>query len=390
MYSVKRAVTIDDLRRLALRRLPHFMGAYVETGAGDGSGARRNVAAFQRFRFVPRSLRSVVPVDTRTVVFGREYAAPFGISAVGMTSIYRRDADRMLAEVAREANIPFILSGAGSVRIEEIAHIAPDQTWFQMYSSKLDAVNADVARRARDAGVNVLVLTVDYPIPQVSQVVARTGISMASGPTLKTFPRLFLDTLLHPFWTAEFLRHGGMPVLGSWAPYLPAGATQKQIAKYFSENWCRNLNWDELADLRKLWQGKLVVKGIVHPEDVKRALETGVDAVTISNHGGNKLEVMQGSVDSLISVRKALGPAPQLFMDGGIRRGIDIALALALGANHCFIGRSTLYGVAAGGLEGARRAVEILRSEFAYTMAMIGCNSVESVRSATVVAEPQN
>ncbi|WP_085421428.1 alpha-hydroxy acid oxidase [Xaviernesmea oryzae] len=384
MAKAAKAITIDDLQRMAMRRLPKFIGDYIETGAGDGGTATRNINAFRQFKFVPRSLVKVTPVDTSVTLFDQTYAAPFGISAVGMTSIYRRGADWILAEVAREANIPFILSGAASAPLEEIIRIAPDHTWFQMYVSKLDQVNLDVIRRGRQAGVKVLVVTVDYPIPNVSQVAARTGISMASGPTVRTFPKLAVDALRHPVWTAEFLRSGGMPLLGSWARYAPSGSRQKEISQYYIQNWCRNIDWHDLEAVRREWPGRLVIKGVVHPQDVSRALSLGADAVTISNHGGNKLDTMQASIDSLISNIDDEQPEKPLFLDGGIRRGSDIAISLALGAKFCFFGRPTLYGVTAGGKPGAQRAVEILKSELAYTMAMIGAPDVSSIRRAKV------
>lgn len=374
MAAVDRAVTIEDLRQLALRRLPGFIGRYVEQAAGDGGGVVRNVGAFRNYQMIPRALVDVTPVDTTTELFGRKYASLFGISAVGTGGIYRRHFDEILAETAREANLPYILSGSGTASIETVSRIAPDQTWFQLYAAKTDALTDHMIGRAKDAGVKVLVLTVDYPVAPRSEVIARTGVSLATGPTLRSFPRLFWDALRHPYWVAEYLR-GGTPKLESWAPYAPPGSSTQQISRYYIDNWVRNSTWRDLDHVRKLWTGALVVKGMVHPDDVLRAVQAGADAVTISNHGGNKLDCMQASLESLAAARKAVGPGVRLFMDGGIRRGSDIAIAKALGADHCFIGRVTIYGTAAGGRRGAKRAVDILQSDLTYTMAMIGCRT---------------
>jgi L-lactate dehydrogenase (cytochrome)/(S)-mandelate dehydrogenase len=374
MAAVDRAVTIEDLRQLALRRLPGFIGRYVEQAAGDGGGVARNVGAFRNYQLIPRALVDVTPVDTTTELFGRKYASLFGISAVGTGGIYRRHFDEILAETAREANLPYILSGSGTASIETVSRIAQDHTWFQLYAAKTDTLTDHMIGRAKDAGVNVLVLTVDYPVAPRSEVIARTGVSLATGPTLRAFPRLFLDALRHPYWAAEYLR-GGTPKLESWAQYAPAGSSSQQVSRYYIDNWVRNSTWHDLDRVRKLWNGALVVKGLVHPDDVLRAVQAGADAVTISNHGGNKLDCMQASLESLAAARKAVGPGVRLFMDGGIRRGSDIAIAKALGADHCFIGRATIYGTAAGGPRGAKRAVDILQSDLTYTMAMLGCRT---------------
>jgi L-lactate dehydrogenase (cytochrome)/(S)-mandelate dehydrogenase len=240
--------------------------------------------------------------------------------------------------------------------------------------------------RAKDCGVKVLVLTVDYPIRPRSEVAERSGVALASGPTLRTFPRLFLDALRHPAWTAEFLSGGGTPKLESWAPYASPGSGSQQVARFYFDNWVRNSTWRDVERVRKLWNGALVVKGLVHPGDAMRAVEAGADAVTISNHGGNKLDSMQAALDSLVFVRNAVGPKVRLFFDGGIRQGSDMIVAKALGADHCFVGRATIYGTTAGGLAGAQRALDILQKDLVYTMAMIGCRTVSDITRQHVTA----
>ena len=387
MTVVDRAVNIEDLRQLAKRRLPAFVFGPLEQGAGDGGGVLRNVSAFRKFKLVPRALVDVAPVETSTNLFGRKYASLFGISAVGTAGIYRRHADEYLAESAKAANIPFILSGSATAPIESITRIAPDHTWFQLYGAKTQDLTEHMIGRAQACGVDVLVYTVDYPIHPRSDVIARTGVSLATGPTVRTFPRLFWDALRHPYWTAEYLRGGGTPKLESWTAYAPPRSSSLQVARFYVANWVRNETWRDLDRIRALWKGALVVKGIVNPDDVQRAAQAGANAVTISNHGGNKLDCMQGSIDSLLRVRALVGPNVRLFFDGGIRRGSDLIVAKALGADHCFTGRATLYGVAAGGLNGARRAIEILQSDLAYTMAMTGCRTLDDIAADCVTVE---
>lgn len=199
MFGVRHAVTIEDLRRLAIARWPRFVGDYVERGGGDGSGVLSNVEAFTRLRFLPRGLRDVTPVSTETSIFGRSYACPFGISAVGTSALYRRHADLLLAEAAREANLPFILSSVSSSTIEQVVRVAPANTWSQLYGAKEPVQTDRLVRRYCDAGVSVLVFTVDTPVRQFSEVAARSGISLASGITLKALPRRrWMSSLIPP------------------------------------------------------------------------------------------------------------------------------------------------------------------------------------------------
>ena len=379
MAAVDRAVSIEDLRRLAMRRLPRFVGDYLDGGAGDGGGVRRNVDAFRKYRLVPRAMVEATPLDTSVELFGRQYASLFGISAVGLAGIYRRHADEFLAEAARAANIPFILSGASTASVETVCRIAPEHTWYQLYGAHRPEVTETMMAQARDAGVQVLVYTVDYPLAPRSEVAARTGVSMATGPTWRTFPRLCLDALRHPFWSAEYVRGGGLPKLESWAAHAPPGSSANEVAAYYVRNWNNAQTWRDLDRIRAVWKGPLVVKGLVHADDVVRAAQAGADAVTISNHGGNKLDCMQATVDALAEIRPAAGPALRLFFDGGIRRGSDLVVARALGADFCFTGRATIYGVTAGALRGAQRAIDILQSDLTYTMAMTGCRSVSAI-----------
>jgi L-lactate dehydrogenase (cytochrome)/(S)-mandelate dehydrogenase len=386
MSGVRHAVTIDDLRRLAIARWPRFVGDYVERGGGDGSGVLSNLEAFTRLRFLPRGLVDVTPASTETSIFGRSYACPFGISAVGTSAIYRRHADLLLAEAARKANLPFILSGVSSSTIEQVVRVAPANTWSQLYGAKEPAQTDRLVRRYCDAGVSVLVFTVDTPVRQFSEVATRSGISLASGVTLRTLPRTALDIVAHPAWAWEYVRGGGQPTLQSWQAYAPAGSDARGVVRFFSERWLGNQTWRDLERVRKLWPGKLVVKGLVHPDDAHAALQAGADAVTVSNHGGNKLDRMRASVEDLPGVVKRVGGSGPIFFDGGIRRGSDIVMATALGAQFSFVGRATLYGVGAGGLEGALRAIEILQREIAYTMAMIGCKTVSDIGPGHVAA----
>lgn len=381
MRTVRDAITIDDLQKLARRRLPNFIIDYAGRGAGSGACTRGNVDEFLNYHFSPKALAGTTPLNTKSSLLGRDYAQPFGISAVGVSGLYRRYGDEILAEAARDADIPFILSGSGTSSIETISKIAPDHTWYQLYPSSERKITDDFISRAEKASVEVLVITVDFPEPNQSEVKERTGVSVGRGPSLRTFPALFWDVIQHPLWLLEFLAAGGTPKLDSWRPYAPANANSTEIFEVFNKSWCGLFDWKEVERIRALWPGKLVIKGITSGEDVARAVAAGADAVTISNHGGNKLDRVLPSLRALhrICLEQKSEHGIPLFFDGGIRRGTDVLTALAVGADYCFLGRATLFGVAAGGSEGANRALSIISNEMSHAMAMIGCRSIDTL-----------
>jgi (S)-mandelate dehydrogenase len=305
MSGVSKALNIEDLRRMAGRRLPSFLFDYVENSHADGAGVRRNRTAFDKYEMVSRALMKVLPPDTRRTVFGRQYDLPFGISAVGGLGIFRPGADRFLAEVAREFNIPFMLSGVSTESIETIARIAPEHVWFQLYATRDADLTARIVGQARDAGCEVLVVSVDYPIQNQSEVPQRSGVTPIGGIDWAKLPSIFGDLVAHPRWLCAYLASGGMPKMGSWVTYAPPGSTAKQVVKYFAGVWPPNLEWHDLARIREMWKDKLVVKGLMDPEDIAMAYAVGADAVSLSNHGGNKLNIVPVTVDCLAPARAA-------------------------------------------------------------------------------------
>ena len=379
MFDPRNAVTIGDLRSMARRRLPEFAFAPMETGSGDGSGPLRNVEGFRRLLLSARALVDVTEVRQETTLFGKTYASPFGISAVGYANNFRRHADQMLAEAAAEANIPFMLSGGSTAAIEEIARIAPDHVWQQLYAARDPSITKHIVNRARDAGVKVLVHTVDSPAPPRNDWLARSGIGIPTSVRWSAWPYVLWQAATHPRWSLDHAVRGGLPSLESWAPYAPPGSGSAAIARVFKQNVPTVETWADVERLRRLWPGRYVIKGLVEPADARRALDLGADAVTVSNHGGNKLDRMAAAIDSLPIVAPAVkGIAPLLF-DGGIRRGTDLLAALALGADFCFLGRATLYGVIAGGAAGAHRAIAILQDELARALALVGCPDIAEI-----------
>jgi len=390
--NAKWAANIEDLRRIAISYLPLFLSEFVETGGGSGLCIRRNIEAFDRYSFLTRSIVDVSTLSSDTKIFGHRYAKPFGFSAVANLGLFCRtpgQADLILAETAKRENVPYILSNHSTNSIEEVARIAPDHVWAQLYPVTEDRITDSLIGRARDAGLKVLVLTVDFPIANRSETARRRGVSYATGADWSRWPSILADLLRHPRWTMNYLRSGGMPRMGSFVEYLPKGSSGVALGELLCRIWPKNLSWGDIERIRKSWPGRLVLKGLCDPDEVIRARAVGADAVTVSNHGGNKLDCLPASLDLLAMVRAAVGPTFPLFLDGGIRRGSDILTALALGADFCFMGRPALYGLAAGGRVGAQRVFDILSDELRYTQAMVGCPDCKSIDRNAIMDREQ-
>jgi len=387
--SARHAANVEDLRRMAIAYLPLFLSEFVETGGGSGGAIKRNIDAFDRHMFITKSIVDVSTMVSEREILGRRYAKPFGFSAVANLGLFcrnsRGDADLILAEIAATENVPYILSNHSTNSIEQVAKIAPNNLWVQLYPVTEDRITDSLIGRARDAGVQVLVLTVDFPIANRSETATRRGVSYATGADWKRWPSILADVACHPLWALNYLRSGGMPKMGSFEQYVPKGSSGIALGEFLTRIWPKNLLWGDIERIRRLWPGKLVLKGLCDPDEVVRAREIGADAVTISNHGGNKLDCMPAAIDLLAMVRPIVGPSFPLFTDGGIRRGSDVLTALALGADFCFFGRPALYGLAAGGRIGARRVFEILSEELRYTQAMVGCPDCNAIDCGAVV-----
>jgi len=381
---IDQAINIADLQRLARRRLPRAVLDYIEGGADDEIGVAENLRAFTRHQLVPRFLTPCGAIDLKRELFGKTYAAPFGIAPTGIAGLFRPRGDIMLAEAALAEGVPYIMSGTCNAMIEELPPAAARNGWYQLYVGHDHAVDEDIVRRAADAGMEVLVLTVDSQVRTKRERDLRNGFTVMG---LK-FGRK-LEALLHPGWLAGYLMTGGMPRFGNFSPYIEDGKNALAVWKFMTSHLPGTLLWEDVERYRRLWKGRLVVKGILHPGDAVHSVELGADGVIVSNHGGRQLDRCPASVDMLPLVRAAVGDRAAVMLDGGIRRGSDIVTALSLGADFVFTGRATLYGLAAGGVPGIRKAIGILRQEVESVGRHLGCNDVAAfggqlLRSAQV------
>ena len=355
---VQDAISFVDLERLAKRRLPRILFECIESGVEDEYGIARNTAALAQHQLLPRHLVDVTRRDQSATLFGRGYASPFGIAPTGITELFRRGGDVMLAQAAAAANIPSILSGASAISPEMLTKTVPDNNaWYQPYMARDPDISDDFVRRARDCGFQTLVLTVDNPVFPKLERDKRNGFTV---PFRLTLP-IMLDAMCHPGWAFDYLRHGGYPMMHSWAPYAPPGASAQQVSEFRRTQNPSVQTWRDLDRFRRLWPGTVVVKGLARAADAVRAVNAGVDGVIVSNHGGKALDRAPATVDALTAIAEAVGDKIAVMLDSGVRRGSDIVVGLCLGAKFVFVGRATLYGVAAGGLAGARRTIDILR-----------------------------
>jgi (S)-mandelate dehydrogenase len=366
--NIDKAINIEDLRRMAKRHMPRVVFDYVEGGLEDEHGLERNEDAFKRHRLLPRYLIDTGKRDLTTALFGRSYALPFGIAPTGLSALCRPGADLMLAEAAAAANIPFIISGASTASIEAAARVAPEHSWYQLYGARDPKISEDLIRRSRDAGLAALVLTVDVPVTPKRERNIRNGFVRP----YKFTRGVMLEALTHPAWIVDFLRNG-RPVFANWAPYAPPGADSNAVADFFTSQVPSVQTWRDLETYRRLWPRKLIIKGIMHPDDARRAAELGVDGIMVSNHGGRQLDRAPSPLEMLLPIKQAVGNKLTVMFDSGIRRGSDIVIARCLGAQYIFLGRATLYGAAAGGVAGVKRAIDILRTETDLVLAQLGC-----------------
>jgi L-lactate dehydrogenase (cytochrome)/(S)-mandelate dehydrogenase len=369
--NVDDAINLDDLRKLAKKRLPKVIYDFIEGGVDDEDGLNRNEDAFRQRPLMPRYMVDVTSIDQQTQLFGRTYASPLGIAPTGGISNYRWGGDLMLAKAARDANIPFIMSGAATASMEDLAKVAPDHGWYQLYVAKNTSISEDMIRRADDLNLSTLVVTVDVPVGSNRERNRRNGF----GRPLKLSLASKLDALRRPFWFKDYMQNG-IARIANWEPYVGSDVSAEELAEFVATQIHGVLDWSVIEKFRKLWPRTMVLKGIMRPDDAVRAADLGVDGLIVSNHGARQLDRAPAPLDVLPAIDAAVGERMTLMLDSGVRRGSDALIALCLGAKFVFLGRPTLYGLVAGGEAGAGKAVSILQREIDLTLAQLGCPEI--------------
>lgn len=373
--SYRSAYNIDDLRTIARKRLPQIAWDYLEPGAEDNVSLRENRAAFERIKLIPRTLVDVSQRSQKVSIFGKTYDAPFGVAPTGAAGLYGFSADVALARAARTANVPFVLSTASFEPMEKVAREAAGGTlWFQLYMSKDRDAAARLVNRARDSGYEALIVTTDVPLIGNREPNLRNGWQIPFRLGVKNM----LDGMLHPRWlVGTFLRtllDSGVPRFQNTDVNVGGRIIATDLGQFRSRRDA--LDWDDFRWLRELWPHKFFIKGVLHADDARLAVQYGADGIFVSNHGGRQLDGVEAPLDVLPEIRAAVGKGTLLMLDGGIRRGSDIVKAIALGADMAFAGRAPLYGIAAGGEAGALHAIGLLKSEVDRVLALLGCPTI--------------
>lgn len=372
------ALSIADLRALARRRLPRFVFEFIDGGAEDEVTLARNRAGFEAIGLLPRVLVDVSGPSLATPILGAPSAAPMVVSPMGSCALGWPDADVAIARAAAAHGIPYTLSTMATTSLETLARRVPGRLWFQLYVLRDRALTASLVDRADAAGYEALVVTVDLPTGGKRERDLRNGITVP----LRLGPAQLLQMLARPGWTVRTLRQGS-PRYENVRDLAPAdGEAGLTIAAKVGQMLDAAFTWDDLARLRDRWPRRLVVKGVQHPEDADRLAAMGVDCVWVSNHGGRQLDGAAAAVDALPAVARAVRGRAEVMIDSGIRRGVDVVKALALGADFVAFGRPALFGACAGGERGAHRAMAILVEETERAMKLCGMPGTAAIDAA--------
>jgi L-lactate dehydrogenase (cytochrome) len=378
--ALRRYLALDDFEATARRRLPKFLYGYISGGAEHDAAVGDNRRAFEQYGFVPRVLNDVSGREQTTTLFGKSYAAPFGIPPMGSAALCAYRGDVVLTRAAAAINVPMILSASSLITLEEVRRENP-AAWYQAYLAGDVSRIEPLVDRVADAGYDTFVVTADVPVPPNRENNIRNGFKIP----LEITPRIAWDTVTHPHWLfgtwARTLINHGMPHFEN----MDARRGPPVLAKNLMRNIGKRdqLAWKHVELIRKRWSGKLVVKGLIAPADARIARECGVDGVIVSNHGGRQLDYTMSGLRTLPEIAREAG-SMTVMLDGGIRRGTDVLKALALGAQFVFVGRPMLYAAVAGGEAGVQRALTLLRDEVDRDMALLGIRSISEISSELV------
>src|SRR4051812_651186 len=375
--NIEDAHNIFDLRDMAKERLPKWLFEFVDRGTEDEVALNNNREVWERIKLLPRMLCDVSGRDLTTTVFDKDHKMPIGIAPTGAAGMMWYRGELELARAAKAAGIPFSLATGSITSMEQVAGEVGGTLWMQLYMWADRRLSHQVVKRAAAAGFEALLVTVDGVVAGNREYNKRNGFSVP----FKYNSRNTLDVLSPPRWMlgvlGRYIANGGMPQRANFPAELQGSITTAYGGNKATRS--DSVCWDDLKALRDIWPGKLLVKGLLHPDDCEKSLEYGADGVVVSNHGGRNCDAAPSPIEVLPQIVKAVGDRTTVIFDSGIRRGTDVVKALALGAKMVLIGRSTLYGTAAAGEAGAKRALDIYRGEISRSMAQIACNTVSEI-----------
>lgn len=363
--------SVEALMAKAKRRMPGFAYDYLDGGCFSEVNLRRNTSDIREVQLKPYYLRDYKGASQETELFGKTYDAPFGIAPVGLQGLMWPNSCEILAAAAKAHNIPFILSTVGTASIEKIAEITEGDAWFQLYHPAEDELRDKLLDRAAAAGNEVLVLLADTPTFAYRPKEIKNGLSIPPRMTLRNV----FQMCTHPTWSFSQL-FAGAPEFKTMKEYIPKGLNMKHLGMFMNKTFSGRLTEDRIKAIRDKWQGKLVIKGIVNPEDCEKAVRNGIDGIIVSNHGGRQLDTGQSTIVPLAQLVAEFKDQITIMMDSGIRTGPDVAAALATGAAFTFMGRTPMYGVGALGKNGGDHTLTMLKRQLQQVMEQVACERV--------------
>lgn len=371
------AFAYEDFREAARRRLPRMLFDYVDGGAYDEVTLGLNLEDMRAIRLRQRVLRNVAERDMAVSWFGTDYAMPIGLGPVGFAGALARRGEAQAVRAARAAGAPFCLSTVGICSPEEVAAASGGRFWFQLYMIRDRAFMADLLDRVRVLKPQALVFTVDLPVAGTRYRDARSG--MNAPPGWQALRRRVAQAASHPAWTLDVALRGRPLTFGALSGAVPKARSVDQLFPWIAGNMDASVTWEDLAWVRERWPAPIIIKGILDPDDARRAVEVGADGIVVSNHGGRQLDGVRSSISALEDIAPTVEGRIPIFLDGGVRTGIDVLRALALGASGCLLGRAWAFALAAGGEAGVATLLNRLKGELATAMALTGVTRLSEI-----------
>ncbi|MBC6996592.1 alpha-hydroxy acid oxidase [Neolewinella lacunae] len=363
--------SVEDLRERARRRIPRFAFEYLDGGCNEDINLHRNTADLREVQLIPHYLRNFNGADLKTTLFGVEYAAPVGISPIGLQGLVWPNATEILARASVRHNIPFCLSTVATGDIETVGKITDGKAWFQLYHPTDNALTDDLLKRAHNAGVPVLVLLCDVPSFGFRPRDIRNGLAMPPKMSVRNFVQIFG----RPNWALRTLANG-QPEFANLKPYMPKGLDMQQLGKFMDQTFSGRMNAEKVERIRERWKGKIVLKGVANVADAAEAVRLGLDGIIVSNHGGRQLDAGEASIHPLRRIAQQYGEQLVVMHDSGLRTGPDIARSIASGAAFTWMGRTFMYGTAALGEAGGNHTIAMLKRQLQQVMEQLCCERV--------------
>ena len=374
----KRYPRISDVIKKAKSRMPHVAWEYLDSGTGDETLLQQNRKAFSDLSFIPRFCQGAFNAETTIQLFDQTYSAPIGMAPVGLTGLMWPKVEQHLASTAQRMNIPFCLSTVATETPETIGKLAGDQGWFQLYPPKDSELRDSLLQRAKDAGFHTLIVTADVPMASRRERSKKAGLAVPP----KITPKLIWDGLTHPVWGLQTLKRG-LPRLRTIEHYTNT-TDMKFTSGFVGNRLGGTLDWDYCAQVKESWDGPVVLKGVLHPDDAKKAISVGLDGVYVSNHGGRQFDGALPAITALHAIADAVNGQVPILFDSGVRTGLDVMKALYLGADFVLAGRPFVCGVAALGNYGGDHVANILIDDLKNNMVQLGVKNLEAIRGASV------